>query len=147
MKNRPKIINKSIKNHPKSMKIGQNRLLGPSWRGMGAILAPRWPQEPTRARKVIFCPPPKDPQVGGQNPPNWEVWGHVGAIWAPCWPPKSYQDDINFFNHFGIVFGSILKRILEGFSEPKLVILGLKIDFKRLCKSKPAKTKNRPKTP
>ena len=51
-------------------------VLGPSWRDLGVILAPRGPQEPTRAPKVPSwaC---LGPQVGGHVGP---CWGYVGSF-------------------------------------------------------------------
>ena len=73
-KNRPSWAPNPFKNpskwKPKSSKIAPRRPLGGVWGGLGAILAPRWPQggpkRPQDLEKSILGPP-LGSQVGGQN--------------------------------------------------------------------------------
>ena len=80
-KNRPKIDQKLSKIHKKSTKLGPGGHLG-------AILAPRQPQEPKSSQKVAQRTPngpPWTPQVGTPNRP---YWAQVGTSWlqvGPSW--------------------------------------------------------------
>ena len=70
-------------------------------------------------------------------------WGNLGDMVASIGLSRWHR-------FFQLVWHRFLKHfewILGGSLDAKLVILGFKIDFKRLCKSKTAKMKNRPKTP
>ena len=78
--------------------------LGGSWGDLGAILAPRWPQEPQGPRKVISGAPswgpswgPKSIKIGPKSDPKGDHFydhfgdrflNRFGANLAPTWPPK-----------------------------------------------------------
>jgi len=137
-------MKKSTKINKKLPKIDENRpksALGAILEGYGGHLGPKMAPRANKSPKSYFLPPPKGLQVGGQNPPNWEVWGHVGAIWAPCWPPKGYQDDINFFNHFGIDFLIILNGFWEDFRSQNLWFWASKSISRGFARAKQQKRK------
>ena len=74
----PKIDQNLSKNQPKSVPR-------PSWRGLGAILAPRWPKTTQRAPKSISLDP----------------------LGRPCWRPKSTKNRSGSdpkCDHFFIIF-------------------------------------------
>ena len=117
----PKSIQKSIK---MDAKIVQNRSQEASWRGLGRSwghlgpkMAPRWPQEAPRPRKI------------NSGPPSWE----------PSWRPKSIKNPSRghrkgdrFFDHFW-------DRLLERFGAnlaptwlPKASSNGAKLDPKSM---------------
>ena len=94
-KNRPSWDTNPFKNRtkwrPKWFKIASKRPLGGVWGGLGAILAPRWPQEAKNLRKSI------------SGVPSWEAcWGPKSQKIAP----KSDPEGDDFFIVFGIDFGS-----------------------------------------
>ena len=90
-----KLGHKSIQKSKKmEAKMVQNRSQEASWRGrggLGAILAPRWPQEAKNLRKSI------------SGAPSWEAcWGLKSQKIAP----KSDPEGDDFFIVFGIDFWS-----------------------------------------
>ena len=94
-KNRPSWDTNPFKNRtkwkPKWFKIAPKRPLGGVWGGLGAILAPRWPQEAKNLRKSI------------SGAPSWEAcWGLKFQKIAP----KSDPEGDDFFIVFGIDFWS-----------------------------------------
>ena len=70
-----KSTKKSTKNQPKLLQNRSWRRLGASWEALGAILAPRGPQEPKQ--------PPNDHFRTPLNPPKLEAKIHPKSIWSP----------------------------------------------------------------